>query len=69
EIVAHMRKYFADCPIDDRDGIRITKGGAWALIRPSGTEPLVRVFTESENPAEAKTLLDEILSEIKPYLE
>ncbi len=69
EIVAHMRKYFADCPIDDRDGIRITKGGAWALIRPSGTEPLVRVFTESENPAEAKTLLEEILSEIKPYLE
>ncbi|MCK9312462.1 MAG: phosphoglucosamine mutase [Methanocorpusculum sp.] len=69
EIVAHMRKYFADFPIDDRDGIRITRGGAWALIRPSGTEPLVRVFTESQNPAEAKTLLDEILAEIKPYLE
>jgi phosphomannomutase/phosphoglucomutase len=69
EIVAHMRKYFADFPIDERDGIRITRGGAWALIRPSGTEPLVRVFTESQNPAEAKTLLGEILAEINPYLE
>lgn len=68
EIVAHMRTCFADCPIDDRDGIRITKGGAWALIRPSGTEPLVRVFTESQDPAEAKCLLDYILTEIKPYL-
>jgi len=69
EIVDHMRKYFADCPIDDRDGIRITKGGAWALIRPSGTEPLVRVFTESQDPTEAKVLLDEIFAEINPYLE
>ncbi|MDO9522530.1 MAG: phosphoglucosamine mutase [Methanocorpusculum sp.] len=69
EIVIHMKTYFADCPIDDRDGMRITRGGAWALIRPSGTEPLVRVFAESQDPAEAKTLLDEIFAEIKPYLE
>ncbi|HJJ30536.1 MAG TPA: phosphoglucosamine mutase [Methanocorpusculum sp.] len=69
EIVAHMKKYFANCPIDDRDGIRITRGGAWALIRPSGTEPLVRFFAESQDPAEAKLLIDEIFTEIKPYLE
>lgn len=69
EIVAHMKKYFANCPIDDRDGVRITRGGAWALIRPSGTEPLVRFFAESQDPAEAKILIDEIFTEIKPYLE
>ncbi|MDO5846571.1 MAG: phosphoglucosamine mutase, partial [Methanocorpusculum sp.] len=68
EIVAHMRTFFADCPIDDRDGIRITKGGAWALIRPSGTEPLVRVYTESRDADEAKSMLNTILSEIAPYL-
>lgn len=69
EIVSHMKTHFANCPIDDRDGIRITRGGAWALIRPSGTEPLVRVYTESKDPAEAKKLLDEILGEISGYLE
>lgn len=69
EIVAHMREFFRDCPIDDRDGIRITKGDAWALIRPSGTEPLVRVYTESRNAAEAKELQDTILAEIAPFLE
>ncbi|HJJ43836.1 MAG TPA: phosphoglucosamine mutase [Methanocorpusculum sp.] len=69
EVVAHMKKYFANCPIDDRDGVRITRGGAWALIRPSGTEPLVRFFAESQDPAEAKILIDEIFTEIKPYLE
>ncbi len=69
EITARMKEYFADCPVDSRDGIRITRGGAWALIRPSGTEPLVRVYTESKDPAEAKKLLDEILGEISGYLE
>jgi phosphomannomutase len=35
--------------IRDTDGIKILfENGAWLLIRPSGTEPLVRVFTESK---------------------
>ncbi|HJJ99080.1 MAG TPA: phosphoglucosamine mutase [Methanocorpusculum sp.] len=68
EITAHMKEYFKDYPIDTRDGIRITCGCAWALIRPSGTEPLVRVYTESKDPSEAKQLMDEILGEISGYL-
>ncbi|MDR0981576.1 MAG: phosphoglucosamine mutase [Methanocalculaceae archaeon] len=67
-ITTHMKEYFKGCPIDTRDGIRITRSGAWALIRPSGTEPLVRIYTESKDPAEAKQLMDEILGEISGYL-
>jgi alpha-D-glucose phosphate-specific phosphoglucomutase len=34
--------------IDDNDGIRYTlAGGDWILARPSGTEPLVRIYIES----------------------
>lgn len=69
EICDYMKEFFKDCPIDDRDGVKITKGSAWALIRPSGTEPLVRVYAESKNEAEAKELLELIVSEITPYLE
>ena len=69
EIVAHMKTHFAGCPLDDRDGIRISRNSAWALVRPSGTEPLVRVYTESRDMQEAKHLMDEILSEIAGYLD
>ena len=68
EITEHMKEYFKDLPMDTRDGIRITKGGAWALIRPSGTEPLIRIYAESRDSAEAKELMGEILSEITPFL-
>ncbi|HJJ28739.1 MAG TPA: phosphoglucosamine mutase [Methanocorpusculum sp.] len=68
EFTAHMKEFYKDLPMDTRDGIRITKGNAWALIRPSGTEPLIRVYAESVNADEAKALLGEILAEIEPYL-
>ncbi len=34
--------------IDTSDGVRYTlAGGDWLLARPSGTEPLVRIYIES----------------------
>lgn len=68
EITSRMKEFFKDYPMDTRDGIRISKGGAWALIRPSGTEPLIRIYAESRDAGEAKELMDLILSEITPYL-
>lgn len=32
--------------VDNTDGLRYTLDGGWALIRLSGTEPLLRVYTE-----------------------
>jgi len=32
-------------------------GGSWLLIRPSGTEPVLRLYSEAENPAVVEELL------------
>jgi len=39
---------------DHTDGIRITGSGGWILIRPSGTEPYIRITAEGrdEKPLE-----------------
>lgn len=40
------------------DGVKVwTDEHSWVLVRPSGTEPLVRIFTESESQEEADALL------------
>jgi phosphomannomutase len=45
-----------------QDGFKFTlNGGAWLLIRFSGTEPLVRIYSE----ASSKALVDQILEEGK----
>ncbi|MBT9163887.1 MAG: Phosphoglucosamine mutase [Chloroflexi bacterium] len=41
------------------DGIRLDFEDAWMLIRASGTEPVIRVITESTRESRAEALLDE----------
>ena len=43
---------------DTVDGYRFEVEGGWLLIRPSGTEPLLRIYTETTDAALVKPLLD-----------
>ena len=53
----------ADVPVvgyDEVDGTRFhLEGGAWALIRFSGTEPLLRIYAEAESPERVHRVLEE----------
>lgn len=51
--------------IDRTDGVKfLFENNAWMLMRPSGTEPMVRIYAESESTAET----DEILNAGRKYL-
>lgn len=44
--------------IDRRDGLKLTlEGGNWVMMRPSGTEPLVRIYAEAGSVEEVDELL------------
>ncbi|TJW10310.1 phosphoglucosamine mutase [Parvibacter caecicola] len=44
---------------DRRDGVKLLlEDDAWVMMRPSGTEPLVRVYAEAETVDEVNALLD-----------
>ena len=46
--------------IDVRDGLRfVLEGGYWALLRFSGTEPLLRIYAEGASSKEVELLLEE----------
>jgi len=50
------------------DGVKAYRGGGWILLRPSGTEPLLRIFAESKDPAQARALADEGLTAVRRAL-
>ncbi|HEV7843093.1 MAG TPA: hypothetical protein VGO69_05315, partial [Pyrinomonadaceae bacterium] len=46
--------------VNRMDGVKfIFADGSWLLLRPSGTEPLVRVYAESESDTEMEVLLEQ----------
>jgi phosphomannomutase len=45
--------------VDHLDGVKLSfASDAWLLLRPSGTEPLVRVYAEASTTAQVEKLLD-----------
>jgi len=63
-MITTLSAAFAGESIDRTDGIRINREESWALIRPSGTEPLVRVIVESPDKKTAHAFFDEIMKNI-----
>jgi phosphomannomutase len=46
--------------INDRDGVKyLLADDSWLLIRPSGTEPVLRIYAEARSPEMVKQLLDQ----------
>ena len=52
-----LRRRFADATADDRDGLRLSWADRWLHIRPSGTEPIVRLIAEAPTSSEAEALV------------
>ncbi|MDG5775643.1 phosphoglucosamine mutase [Haloarculaceae archaeon H-GB2-1] len=46
----------ADADLDTTDGYRLDYGDAWVLARPSGTEPVIRIYAEAGSVERAQEL-------------
>jgi phosphomannomutase/phosphoglucomutase len=55
----------AEADVDTTDGYRLDYGDAWVLARPSGTEPVVRVYAEAREPDRARELADAMVEAIE----
>ena len=52
-----LRSAFPTASVDTQDGLRLSWPDRWVHVRPSGTEPIVRVIAEAPTDAEAKELV------------
>lgn len=62
------KKYAAEKP-DCTDGLKIKRQDSWALIRMSGTEPLIRIMVDAENPSAGSLLFEEMKRSVTEILE
>jgi phosphomannomutase len=64
-IAAVKAAYEAECKIDDLDGLTFNSDTWWFNLRPSNTEPLLRLNVEADTEAQMKKIRDSVLAVIK----
>ena len=52
-----LQRRFGDAATDERDGLRLSWADRWLHVRPSGTEPIVRLIAEAPTAPEAEALV------------
>jgi phosphomannomutase len=55
--------------VDTTDGVKIYIGKEWVHLRKSNTEPIIRIYAESENEQKAMDLAERIILEIKALID
>ena len=65
EVLEKIKSRYARQPINTIDGVRIEFDKEWVHLRKSNTEPIIRIYSESETLATADNLANKIISDIK----
>ncbi|HEX9610551.1 MAG TPA: hypothetical protein VF978_01600, partial [Gemmatimonadales bacterium] len=58
-VYAELRRRFGDAVVDTQDGLRLAWPDRWLHVRPSGTEPIIRLIAEASSASEAERLIEE----------
>ena len=67
KLIMSLKKEFPNS--DTTDGIKITIDPKnWVMIRPSGTEPIVRVYVESESQVKLDALISEYIQKVNSII-
>jgi phosphomannomutase/phosphoglucomutase len=48
-LLEHIEQIVTDVKAENLDGLKFNYSDGWVLVRPSGTEPIFRVYSESKN--------------------
>ena len=64
-VMDQIRNKLKNWTFDLTDGIKAIRDDDWVLVRPSGTEPIIRIFGQSESMERAFDLADDIKSLIQ----
>lgn len=68
KVLLYMSMNYAHEEVDTTDGVKIYIGKEWVHLRKSNTEPIIRIYSESENEQKANELAEKIILEIKALI-
>lgn len=67
-VLAQMQRKYVKQPINTIDGVKIEFDKEWVHLRKSNTEPIIRIYAESDSNATAEHLAQKIIADIKEII-
>ncbi|MGF7214472.1 phosphomannomutase [Spirosoma lacussanchae] len=68
EVLDRIQARYARNPINTIDGVKIEFDKEWVHLRKSNTEPIIRIYSESDTQATADHLASKIISDIREVI-
>ncbi len=68
KVLADIKDKYKDQPVNTVDGVKIEFDKEWVHLRKSNTEPIIRIYSESQTEATADNLAKKIISDIKEII-
>ncbi len=65
EILSQIRQKYKNHPANTEDGLRIEFDDDWVHMRASNTEPIIRIYAESQFETTAQNIANRIMEDIK----
>lgn len=68
QVLSQIQKKYHNQPINTIDGLKIEFDQEWVHLRKSNTEPIIRIYSESESESTANYLAAKIISDIREII-
>lgn len=67
-VLEKIKAKYSSNPVNTIDGVKIEFDKEWVHLRKSNTEPIIRIYSESENEATSEHLANKIIMDIKDII-
>jgi len=68
KVFGNIERKYKNHPINTEDGLKIEFDNDWVHLRPSNTEPIIRIYAESNFETTADNIARRIMHDIKEYM-
>ena len=68
KVLESIHAKYKDQPVNTIDGVKIEFDKEWVHLRKSNTEPIIRIYSESQSLSTADTLAKKIIEDIKEII-
>jgi phosphomannomutase len=68
KVLMDVKEKYKKQPVNTIDGVKIEFDKEWVHLRKSNTEPIIRIYSESQTASTAESLAKKIISDIKEII-